>query len=260
MKQSKPAKSISSLLPFLIMGVLILSAMFSAISWPAAQPTPTPGLASTPTGTVPTQTQKPVSHTVCANTENVLIRKGPGKEFETSGGLSTGECVTVMGRSADGGWLYIEGEGNNSGWVFAGQLNVGGNKEQGAAQSVTSAIAVKGMGIVAPTQGKGFESQATPISDNTFAAGNCSELESQIGQRVTCRVEQAYCYYWPDFNGAPTFCDDRPYPSQLFQLVVFGEDWSDLDGECLLVSGTMDNYDGTLQIQAYSRSQVSFCQ
>jgi hypothetical protein len=87
----------------------------------------------------------------------------------------------------------------------------------------------------------------------------CSDMADQLGERVTCQVEQAYCDYLPDVNGSPTFCDDRPYPNQDFQLVVFGDNWSDLDSECLIVSGYLETYNGNLQIRASSRSQVSYC-
>ncbi len=80
----------------------------------------------------------------------------------------------------------------------------------------------------------------------------CSDMADQLGERVTCQIERAYCEYLPGVNGSPTFCDDRPYPNQDFQLVVFGDDWSDLDGECLIVSGFLERYTGRLQIKAGS--------
>jgi hypothetical protein len=43
-------------------------------------------------------------------------------------------------------------------------------------------------------------------------------------------------------------------------LVVFGEDWGDLDGSCIVVSGSLEPYRGVLQIQVFNRSQVSSCE
>jgi hypothetical protein len=42
-------------------------------------------------------------------------------------------------------------------------------------------------------------------------------------------------------------------------LVAFGEDWSDYDGQCLVVSGYLQVDKGLLQIQALQRDQVSLC-
>jgi hypothetical protein len=72
-------------------------------------------------------------------------------------------------------------------------------------------------------------------------------------------MEKAYCDYLPDLEGSPTFCIDRPAPDHVFALVVFGEDWSGYDGQCLLVSGYLEVDRGTLQIQALQPSQVSSC-
>ena len=80
-----------------------------------------------------------------------------------------------------------------------------------------------------------------------------------VGETVTCRIKRAYCDYRPDVGGAPTFCNDAPYPSQSFTLLVWGEDWSDLDGMCIDVTGFVVRYKGKPQIVAESRSQVAPC-
>lgn len=51
-------------------------------------------------------------------------------------------------------------------------------------------------------------------------------------------------------NGSPTFCNDIPYPNQDFRLVIIGEDWSDYDGQSIVVAGTLSRYRGLLQIIA----------
>jgi len=89
---------------------------------------------------------------------------------------------------------------------------------------------------------------------------SCSETDQMVGQSVTCVIRNAYCDYRPDVGGNPTFCNDAPYPNHNFTLLVWGGDWSDLDGSCVEVTGFVERYDGKPQIVAGSRSQVSPCQ
>jgi len=79
------------------------------------------------------------------------------------------------------------------------------------------------------------------------------------GTTVTCQIDRAYCSYRPDVNGSPTFCNDALYPTHNFTLLVWGQDWSDYEGQCLIVAGPVTRYKGKLQIVAESRSQVSLC-
>ncbi len=79
------------------------------------------------------------------------------------------------------------------------------------------------------------------------------------GTFVTCRIGRAYCSYRPDINGEPTFCNDAPFPTHSFTLLVWGQNWSDYDGGCLLVTGEVTRFEGKPQIVATSRSQVGTC-
>ena len=79
------------------------------------------------------------------------------------------------------------------------------------------------------------------------------------GTFATCRIERADCDYRPDISGQPTFCNDAPFPSHSFTLLVWGEDWSDYDGRCLVVTGEVTRFRGLPQIVATSRSQVETC-
>jgi hypothetical protein len=87
----------------------------------------------------------------------------------------------------------------------------------------------------------------------------CFETADRVGDQISCRMERAYCDYLPGVEGSPTVCSDRPAPDHTFALVVFEEDWSDYDGQCLIVSGYLQIGRGALQIQALDRSQVSRC-
>jgi hypothetical protein len=96
-----------------------------------------------------------------------------------------------------------------------------------------------------------------PTPPPLTASGACAD--SVVGQSTTCRIARAYCDYRPDVEGAPTFCNDAPYPSNSFTLLIWGEDWSDYDGKCLDVTGLVVRYKGKPEIVATSRSQVELC-
>ena len=72
-------------------------------------------------------------------------------------------------------------------------------------------------------------------------------------------MEKAYCDYFPDLEGSPTVCIDRPAPDHTFALVAFDRDWREYDGECLIIDGYMEIYRGVLRILAHRRDQVSIC-
>lgn len=98
-----------------------------------------------------------------------------------------------------------------------------------------------------------------PGSTATATGPTCADLADQVGHTVTCVIRQAHCSYREDIEGAPTFCNDAPFPSHDFTLLVWGQDWSEYDGRCLVVSGFLSRFEGQPQIVAESRSQVSFC-
>ena len=87
----------------------------------------------------------------------------------------------------------------------------------------------------------------------------CSNTGSSEGSRVTCKIPRAYCSFQADVSGDPTFCNDARYPGHNFTLVVWGSDWSDFDGKCIVVTGLLTLYSGKPQIKASSRSQISNC-
>lgn len=115
-------------------------------------------------------------------------------------------------------------------------------------------------GVSAISSGGGNTSQRptakSVISVNYVSSGTAHQY---IGMTKTVRVANAYCDYRPDIDGQPTFCNDRPYPTHDFTLLVWGQNWEYLNGGCLLVTGKIAMYDGKPQIVATSRSQVSEC-
>ncbi len=98
-----------------------------------------------------------------------------------------------------------------------------------------------------------------PTSPLAIAVLQCSDTLSQAGHNVTCTIPVASCSYQPKTLGKPTFCNDAPYPRHSFTLLVWGQDWSDYNGRCLIVTGLVSIYAGKAQIEARSRTQIADC-
>lgn len=99
---------------------------------------------------------------------------------------------------------------------------------------------------------------------NTISVKSIFETYSEcanapVGENVTCKISHAYCSYKPNVKGGPTFCNDAPYPKHNFTLLRWGEDWSYLNGKCLIVTGFNHLYKGIPEIEANSISQVEIC-
>ena len=95
------------------------------------------------------------------------------------------------------------------------------------------------------------------LPPTTPAYDDCARAEA--GTFTTCQIQLAQCDFRPDISGEPTFCNDAPFPSHSFTLLVWGEDWSDYDGKCLVVTGEVTRFRGLPQIVATSQSQVANC-
>ena len=115
--------------------------------------------------------------------------------------------------------------------------------------------------VVQATHEPGLE-LSVPTPEPAPASGDwipSEEAAAHIGETVKVRIERADCSYQSTLNGAPTFCNDAPYPGHSFTLVVWRQDWSDLDGACIIVSGEVTAYNGLPQVEAESRDQVTAC-
>ena len=216
-------------------------------------------------GPVPTRTHEPAVLSSCVS-DMTRIRRGPGTRYETIGGLLSGMCLTILGRNEDASWVYIVSDDYQTGWVAVSalpdagdisrvSLRDGSGIENSGRPTLTSAEIANGARAYL-TQVAATNVAGTPF---TRYVASCFEVADRIGDHITCRMERAYCDYLPALEGHPTFCSDRPYPDQTFTLVVYGEDWSDYDGQCLVVSGYLQIASGALQIQALKRDQVSNC-
>jgi len=105
---------------------------------------------------------------------------------------------------------------------------------------------------------------STPTSTPKYASCGPRAVPSEqagdyTGQIVTVQMNRAYCSYRPDVKGNPTFCNDAPYPTHDFTMLVWDQDWSDYDGRCVCVYGQVTVYGGKPQIMLESRSGVSVC-
>src|SRR5512145_2905972 len=90
-------------------------------------PTATQGSTALPTGgltvgPLPTRTQEPVTPSACVENMTARIRRGPGPQYETIGGLVSGVCFTVLGRNEESSWVYIVSDDHQTGWMTASLL------------------------------------------------------------------------------------------------------------------------------------------
>ena len=211
----------------------------------------TPPVTAT-SSSVPAETAAPTSSikvelSACvAPDEAIRIREGPGTNYEAIGALAAGACITILERNPDSSWVYIQTADNFTGWVGAWLLTVEGDLSKVSVQNSSDEFA-------AATETA--QAQSTQL---------CTNIANLLGSNVTCKLETAYCIYLPDSDGNATFCTDQPYPNHFFQFIIVGEDWSDYNGQCMIVSGLLESYydgqQGLLQIIGHDRSQVSSCQ
>jgi hypothetical protein len=256
----------------IVVTLLLIGGLFAAVvlstaspysSIPAATSTRRPTLTATKTP-LPrlTRTSRPVSIDACVTDSTINIRKGPGTHYESIGGMVSGTCMAILGRNQDSSWVYMVTEDNKAGWVAASLLTIEGNLSRVSVRSDTGTLSLAPPTRMLPTATtkptRVITNTPMPLLSRSELA--CSQTASRIGEYVTCKIERADCNYLPATDGSPTFCNDVPYPNHNFTLLVFGEDWSDYDGSCILVSGVVERYRGLPQIQAVSRSQVSYCE
>ena len=226
---------------------------------------PTPNLDEMLTkGPAATQTEEPIALSACVQ-DITRIRRGPGTNYETIGGLLTDTCMTIIGRNDAGSWAYIVSEDHQTGWVDVSLLNDTWGIDKVSIRDASMANASRAT-LTSEQVAYGAQAYLTEVAaTNVSQASNaqymmpCFETAGLIGDHISCRIEKAVCDYLPSLEGSPTICNDQPYPDHNFALVAFGKDWSEYDGKCLIVSGHLKIDKGVLEIQASQRSQVSHC-
>jgi Bacterial SH3 domain len=250
-----------------LLAVLLLiglgSYLFLSGSFRAQAP---PSEATPSAGPMPTRSREWLTLSTCVN-DLTRIRRAPSTRSETIGGLLSGTCLTILGRTADSSWVYMVSEDHQTGWVSAALLHDAGDIRKVSVRDNSASANPARPTLTSAEIAYGAQAYLTKIAATNLPGGAlslyvvpCFETANQLGDYVSCRIEKAYCDYLPDLEGSPTFCSDRPAPDHTFALVVFGEDWSDYDGQCLIVDGYLEIDRGVLQIQASQRDQVSRCQ
>jgi hypothetical protein len=235
-------------------------------SRPPGAPTAAPTSEELPmTGPVPTRTREPVTLLACVN-DTTHIRREPSTQAETIGGLPAGSCLTILGRNEEGSWVYMISDDDHMGWVSAETLADVGDVSRVAIRDNWITVNPARATLTSEEIAHGAQVYLTRIAATNHPAAPlsqyvepCFEAANRIGDHISCKMEKAYCDYFPKVERSPTICIDRPAPDHTFALVTFDSDWSEYDGQCLIISGYLEIYRGVLRIQALRRSQVSTC-
>jgi len=100
------------------------------------------------------------------------------------------------------------------------------------------------------------------LAEPTYDPGKASE---HIGEKATVCGMVASATYAHRSRGQPTFINlDRPYPSQVFTVLIWGSQRSQfpyapetLNGQRICVTGVIQSYRGTAEIIANDPSQIT---
>ncbi len=98
-------------------------------------------------------------------------------------------------------------------------------------------------------------------ADKTLTA---AEAKDHVGDRATVCGVAASIHYAAQSRGTPTFINlDKPYPDQVFTILIWGEDLAKFDkpasweGRRVCATGTITLYRGSPEIVAKSRNQIA---
>lgn len=257
-----------SLLWFLAAVILIGLGLYLFLSWsslPSARDALASGATPTPGPPPPLSGGHEALYT-CVDQET-KIRRGPSTQSETIGGLPSGTCLRVLGRTEDSSWVYMVSNNHQTGWVLSELLSDTRNIDKVSIRD-DSALANSARPTLTSAEiAHGAQAYLTTVAATNVVeaplssyAEPCFDAVRHVGGFVSCKLERAYCDYLPGLEGSPTLCNDRPHPDHNFALIVFGKDWSEYDGQCIIVSGYLEIDRGVLKIQALERSQVSACE
>lgn len=260
------------LLNWLLIALVLIGLCYYFLSSRSSfPPTPSqtgtfPSASALTAGPQPTRTPQPVTPSTCIENTTVHIRRGPGTQYETIGGLMSGVCFTVLGRNEEASWVYIVSEDHQMGWMATSLLSKAGDLSRVSIRDYSIPADSTHPTLTSAEIAYGAQALLTQVVATNLPEASlsrymmpCSDTVDRIGDQITCKLEKAYCDYLPSLEGSPTSCNDRPYPDQTFTLLVLGRDWSEYDGQCLVISGYLEVSRGALQIQALNRSQISSC-
>jgi hypothetical protein len=213
----------------------------------------------------PARTREPVTLLTCVD-DPIDIQRKPSTQGETIGRLVAGMCLTILGRNEEGTWVYMVSDEDHMGWIPASALNdlmdiseVSVRDDMTLVNPARPTLTTQELANGARVYLTRIATTNIPDSPLSQYIEPCFEAANRVGDHLTCRVAKTYCDYFPELEGSPTVCIDRPAPDHTFALVAFERDWSEYDGKCLIIEGYLEVYRGVLRIQAHRQDQVAMC-
>jgi hypothetical protein len=162
--------------------------------------------------------------------------------------------------------VYMVSDNHETGWVSASLVRDAGDISQVSIRDDSTTVRSARPTLTSAEIAHGARAYLTAVSATNIPESPysryvvpCFELAKRLGDWVSCRMERAYCDYFPAIAGSPTICTDRPHPDHIFKLTVTGKDWSHFDGQCILVKGYLQIDKGVLKIEASRHSKIYQC-
>ncbi|GIK54932.1 MAG: SH3 domain-containing protein [Chloroflexi bacterium] len=159
-------------------------------------PTATPQATATMTAT-PTDTPAPTFDNIAIALLNSSLYRQPNAASEEVTFVNAGDSVTVLGRSANGNWLYVRATEGQEGFIFGERLQWGGDSDT---------LPVIGSGSAAPPPVSG------PLALDLYLLPDRGRCEGQTWwQTVYMRGQGGngvYTYYWNGEQAADNVAND----------------------------------------------------
>jgi Bacterial SH3 domain len=196
---------------------------------------------------------------------SINVRRGPGTQYDIVGKIPAGAQVIVTGRNQDSSWVWVASD-SVTGWASFDLIYFPSDVAKlpiiaSNGEHPITTQAAENLPTPIPTQISGTNPTKVQTNINPMTGiPYCKDTGNLIGKFVSCIIPRAYCSYEPATNRNPTFCNDAPSPNYAFTLVVWGQDWSDYDGKCIVIYGYVTSFNGKPLIEGNIRSQVSICQ
>jgi hypothetical protein len=146
---------------------------------------------------MPGWTPEPITLRTCVS-GSTHIRRGPGTQHETTGGLSSGVCLTILGRNGEASWVYMVSDDHQTGWVAVSALPDAGDLAQvsirdHARLATSTRPTLTSAEIAHGAQAYLTEVAATNLPGAPFSRHviPCFETAKRIGEYVSCKMERA---------------------------------------------------------------------
>ena len=113
----------------LVIGLILVAVLMALSPLFAAIWTPERSTVAETEIPLPTSTLTPtfLSIRACVTDSAIHIRRGPGTQYESIGGMVSGTCMWVLSRNPESSWVYIATEDNMAGWVAVSLLTIDGD-------------------------------------------------------------------------------------------------------------------------------------